>query len=70
MRATLKATSAPTFARTTGPIKNVKDMLSGLKLADTPRTRAQDREVVNKVTQSVDPKKVTSKGATFSKKMC
>jgi hypothetical protein len=64
---TLQAAKSTTYARTTGPIKNVKDMLSGLKLSDTPRTKSMDREVVNKVNQSVNPQTKVSKGATTKK---
>jgi hypothetical protein len=64
---TLQAAKSSTYARTTGPIKNVKDMLSGLKLSDTPRTKSMDREVVNKVNQSVNPQTRTSKGSTTKK---
>ncbi len=54
--------------RQTGPVKNVKNMLAGLQLADTPRTRASDKEVVNKVTQQIAPRKVPSAGASTVKK--
>ena len=53
-----------TGKRQTGPVKNVRDMLAGLQLADTPRKAASEREVVNKVTQSVDPRLRRSAGAT------
>ena len=52
-----------TGKRQTGPIKNVKDMLSGLQLADTPRTKSTNREVVNKVTQSIKPTLKPSAGS-------
>lgn len=60
---------SPNFnkGRQTGPVKNVKNMLAGLQLADTPRSKASDREVVNKVTQQIAPKKIVSKGATTMK---
>ncbi len=60
----LSAQRTPTQARTTGPVKNVKDMLAGIKVADTPRVKATEREVVNKVKQSIDPTIRNSGGAT------
>ncbi len=54
-------------ARPTGPIKNVKNMLSGMPVANAPRPKVADSETVSKVKQSIAPVKLVSKGSSTMK---